>query len=262
MSSGHDFIRMWRDIGRKFLSEAIPILRDQRQEAKVDLYEPIVDEVLGGLFARTFRFLHVFVLDYHLWLDDLGRAMLRMTLESVFYMRFLVQRNEPEVFLAFQRYGLGHEKLYKMQLRKLVEEGKLENSPDLQSYIDSDSDEEVCDELIDVRLKNFEDVRKVATDAGMKDEYVLTYHRESLVIHGHWPTLRKYYLQECTDPLHRGHLQPYFGLPPLNPALFPKMFHLFQLAYKMWIDKYGLEDRLSPLVDKYFEEIDAAAPTE
>jgi hypothetical protein len=45
-----------------------------------------------------------------------------MMLESVFDLRFLVERNEPELFIAFQKYGIGQEKLYKMQLRNLLEE--------------------------------------------------------------------------------------------------------------------------------------------
>jgi len=179
------FISGFRDAGRKFLDAAVPVLEAQRAESKVDLYEPVPDEVLGGLLARAFRFLQTFVLDYHLWADDLGRVVLRMMLETVFYMRFLTEQNQPELFLAFQTYGIGQEKLYKMQLRKMLEEGKLHDSPDLLDFIDSESDEEITDELVSVRLKNVEDLRKLATDAGMKDEYVLYYQPDSTIVHGH-----------------------------------------------------------------------------
>jgi hypothetical protein len=169
MNETQELIVELRKCGRKFLESAIPVLEVQRSAAKVDLYEPVVDEVVGGLFARVFRFLQTFVLDYHLWADDLARVVLRMMLETLFYLRFLSEQNQSELFLAFQKYGIGQEKLYKMQLRKLLEEGKLADSPEVREFIDSDSDEEISDELVNVRLKNFEDLRKLATEANMKD---------------------------------------------------------------------------------------------
>jgi hypothetical protein len=257
MSDQPDFIIGYRECGRKFLESVIPVLEAQRAYAKVDLYDPVGDEVFGGLFARVFRFLQTFVLDYHLWADDLGRVVLRMMLEAVFYMRFLAEQNQPELFLAFQKYGIGQEKLYKMQLRKLLEEGKLKDSSELREFIDSDSDEEIADELVNVRLKNFEDLRKLATDAGMKDDYVLHYQPDSTIVHGQWPALRRYYLEMCCEPLHRLHLQPSFGLPPLNPRLLERAFWLFTDAYELWIKRYALQDNVTPLVDQYFEGCEA-----
>jgi hypothetical protein len=258
MTEDFGFIVELRSCGRKFLESAIPVLEIQRASATVDLYEPVADEVVGGLFARVFRFLQTFVLDYHLWADDIGRVVLRMMLESLFYLRFLSEQNQLELFLAFQKYGIGQEKLYKMQLRKLLEGGKLVDSPELREFIDSDSDEEIADELVNVRLKNFEDLRKLATDANMKDHYVLHYQPDSTVVHGHWPALRRYYLQVCREPLHRSHLQPRFDLPGLNTELLARAFRLFMDAYALWIRKYGLEDQLSPLVDEYFVGCEAA----
>jgi len=257
MSERQDFIVGFRNCGRKFLDSAIPVLEAQRAVTKVDLYEPVADEVVGGLFARVFRFLQTFVLDYHLWADDLGRVVLRMMLEAIFYLRFLSEQNQSELFQAFQKYGIGQEKLYKMQLRKLLEEGKIADSPELREFIDSDSDEEIADELVNVRLKNFEDLRKVATEAKMKDDYVLHYQPDSTVVHGHWPALRRYYLEMCREPLHRLHLQPTFDLPPLNPRLLDRAFRLFMHAYGLWTKRYGLEDQLSPLVDQYFDGCNA-----
>jgi hypothetical protein len=100
------------------LAAAIPLLEAQRDEAKIDLYQPIADEVLGGLFGRVFRFLNTFLLDFHLWAVDLGHVVLRVMLESVFYMRFLSTQDQTNLYLKFQKYGIGQDKLYKMQLRQ------------------------------------------------------------------------------------------------------------------------------------------------
>ena len=248
-----DYIVQSRLCGRALLDAAIPILEQQRAEARANLYDPTPDEVIGGLFARTFRFLQTFVLDYHLWAEDLGQVILRMMLESLLYLRFLDNQNQVELYGEFQKYGIGQEKLDKMQLRKLLEEGTIEDSPELRSFIASESDEELTDELVNVRLKNFEEMRKVATDAGMKQDYALHYQPYSVVIHGHWPALRRYHLMPCVEPLHRSHLQPSFELPVLEPELLNEAFRIFMDAYSVWRKRYGLEDRLQALVSQYFD---------
>jgi hypothetical protein len=143
-----------------------------------------------------------------------------------------------------------------MQLRKLLEEDKISDSTELREYIDSESDEEISDEFVNVRLKNFEDLRKLSISAGMREAYVIHYQPESTVVHGHWPALRRYYLEACREPLHRLHLQPSLGLPPLNPRLILRAFTLFADSYQIWITHYKLPDLMSPLVDKYLERCD------
>jgi hypothetical protein len=254
MTERQEMIVKYRLAGRNFLSATVPLLEEQRSLAKVDLYEPVVDEVLGGLFARVFRYLQTFLLDYHLWAGDLGRVVLRMMLESVFYMRFLSNQNQTELYLEFQRYGIGQEKLYKLQLRKLMDEGKLEDTPELREFIASDSDEEISDELVNVQLKNFEDLRKLAGSAGMADDYVLHYQPDSVHVHGHWPALRQLYLETCREPLHRLHLQPSFRLPALDSRLVVRAMILMGDAYDMWRTRYGFDDVLEPLIGKYAME--------
>ncbi len=65
-------------------------------------------------------------------------------------------------------------------------------------------------------------------------------------------------LAMCEEPLHRLHLQPTFDLPPLNPKLLERAFHLFMEAYQLWVQKYGLEDQMSQLVTQYFDCCSAA----
>jgi hypothetical protein len=181
-----------------------------------------------------------------------------MMLESVFYMRFLSTQKQPDLYLEFQRYGIGQDKLYKMQLRKLLDEGGLEDTPELRAFIASNSDEEIDDELVNVQLKNFMDVRKLAGDAGMANEYVLHYQPGSVYVHGHWPLLRKLYLETCREPLHRMHLQPFFGLPPLDSTLVAHAMLLMGHAYDIWRERYDLDDVRESLVTAYALEIQEA----
>jgi len=257
MSDFHDYIVAARQCGRKFLDAAVPVLEEQRAQAETNLYEPVVSEVLGGLFARVFRFLQTFVLDYHLWAEDLGPVVLRMMRESVLYMRFLAQHDGTRQYLEFQKYGMGQLKLYKLQLRKLLEEGKIPDSVDLRQFIDSDCDEEVSDLLLEVRLKNFEDLRKLSEAVEAKEEYVRCYQPESIIVHGHWPALKDFYLQECTQPLHRWHLQPTFRLPGLDRALVFQAVDLCATAYTIWREKVGLTDAIAALLNQYREDMES-----
>ena len=75
MIDRRDFIVRTRDAGRDLADQLIQVLEEQSEMASLGLYEPVEDEVLGGLFARVFRFLHTFILDYHLWADDFGRVV-------------------------------------------------------------------------------------------------------------------------------------------------------------------------------------------
>ena len=49
MSERQDFIVGIRNCGRKFLDSAVPVLEAQCAAANQDLYEPVADEVMGGL---------------------------------------------------------------------------------------------------------------------------------------------------------------------------------------------------------------------
>jgi hypothetical protein len=255
MSDHSQDIAKFQQGGRDFIVAAIPLLEAQREMARVDLYQPIADEVIGGLFARVFRLLHVLMVDPNLWSVDLGSVFRRMMLESVFYMRFLSKQNTPEAFLAFQLYGIGQEKLYKLQLLRLLEEGSIKDTPELREFIESHSDEEISDELVNIQLKNYEDLRKLSDSAGMKNDYVTAFQPDSIVVHGHWPVLRDFYLETCREPLHRMHLQPSFRLPPLNPSMIVRAIIVAGDAYDLWRERYGLEDVLQPLLTKYVDQV-------
>jgi len=56
MSNRHEFIAAFRDCGREFLDSIIPVLESQRAEATINLYDPVADEVMGGLFSGCSAF--------------------------------------------------------------------------------------------------------------------------------------------------------------------------------------------------------------
>jgi len=177
------FISSLRDCGRRFVDAAVPLLESQRDHVHLDLHNPIADEIINGLFARNFRFLQTFVLDYHMWADDVGRSILRMMIETLFYLKFLLKENKPELFSEFRKYGIGQEKLFKVQLRKFMEEGRIKETDELHSYIDSDSDDEISDELVNIKLSHFENLHAIAEKSGLGEYYNLYFQPYSTVVH-------------------------------------------------------------------------------
>jgi hypothetical protein len=239
-----------RQCGRDFIDHATPVLQLQSQNAKSDLYDPTADHVLGGLFARQYRFLQTYVLDFHVWAADLGRVILRMMVETLIYLKYL-SSNSPDECREFVKYGIGQEVLFKAQLKELVNQGKIPNSEELCSYLESPVDKELTEQLIKVKLKNFENLRKLSEECDLKDLYNLYYQPFSVTMHGHWPDLRRYYLVECKEPLHKFHLHPNFNLPPLDFKLLRIAVDLFLQSYAFWTAHYGLKDELTELVIRY-----------
>jgi hypothetical protein len=249
-----DPVVMMQHYGIELCEALETVLTQQSQQVHRNLYSPVADEVTNGLLSRNFRLLQSMVTDYQFWSDDLGKVVLRMMLESLIYMKYLVSENSEEQFMAFQQYGIGQERLFKLQLRKLWEEGRIEKTEDLKSFIESDSDEEISDEVTKIRIDNFENLRELAERTGLKDEYLLYYQPFSVIVHGHWPALTRYYLQRCTEPLHRLHFIPNFEVPRFSLGLLPRALLFFSDTYDVWTSRYGLEDKITSVLDSYGEK--------
>lgn len=252
MSDGRsELIARLRQCGRDFVDQATPVLKRQRGLAPIDLYDPVADHVVSGLFARQYRFLQTYVLDFHIWAVDMGRIVLRVMLETLIYLKYLTFKDDLEQFREFVKYGLGQELLYKGQLGELSDQGKISKSRELDEYLSAPVDNELSELSIKVKLKNFDDVRKLAEECGLKDLYVLYYQPFSVTVHGHWPELRRSYLLDCQEPLHKFHLQPNFALPDLDFNLVSVALDFFLQSYNLWTKRYGLTDELTDCVTQY-----------
>lgn len=249
-----NFIVNLRKLGRKTVDESETVLNRQIKSLDQNIFEPEEDEIINGLFFRIFRFFRTFILDYHLLADDIAQIILRTMMESYIYLAYLLQENKHELFLEFKKYGIGQDKLYKLHLIRLLEEGKIKKTKELINFIESQSDDEIWDEMISIKLKSFDDLRKIAEKVGLRDKYALEYQPYSVVSHGQWPALRRYYLQRCKNPLHRFHFIPRMELPPLNLKLLGDVMSLLDQSYKLWIKRYKLKNELKPVLKEYTQE--------
>ncbi|MFZ5768623.1 MAG: DUF5677 domain-containing protein [Bacillota bacterium] len=186
-----------------------------RQRLWVDLYDPIRDEILFGLFARLTRLYCLLCDDPLLWARDIGGILLRCLADTAITFAYLAKRGTADDFKRFIEYGHGQRKLLMLHLQ--------DNYPDSRS-LEGMTAEEISQELggfmaelTEIELGHWlkEDTRKLAQQAGMERVYRLVYAPASSDLHGSWLSLKQCNLLRCGEPLHRFHYLPALVNPPL-----------------------------------------------
>lgn len=163
----------------------------------------------------------------------IGRIALRGLLEVRLNLRYLLKRNDDELWKTWRKYGAGQAKLNALRF----EDGTAPKHIDISSleYI---SNEDLWEEFVDIELGQWAkvDLRRMAMEVGLKDLYDRHYSWTSAYIHGSWGAVRESCFQVCGNPLHRLHR-------------FPEDAHLR--------DTVG---EAADLVDQVLAEVDAAYP--
>lgn len=169
---------------------------------KCDLYNPIKDEILFGLYSRVLRLYCFFIEAPILWARDIGGIFLRCMVDTAITFVYLSKCGTDEEFKKFKEYGEGQEKLLMLHMQ--------DNYPGSQS-IDGRTFEKISEdlggfntEIMDIELGHWtkKDTRKLAIDAGMIDFYRMIYSPTSGDLHGNWINLKNTSLCRCIEPLH------------------------------------------------------------
>lgn len=212
------------------------------RSAGVDLYEPGVEEVLTGLLARQVRFFAVMADDPHFWQPDFAGIGLRAMTEDLINLRYIAAGGD-ELAQKFREYAIGHVKLQKLHIEKLIDSGALpvdwENRIDaLQLQIDLERWEETIE--IDLGRWTDADIREIATSVGLKAEYDLFYAPGSAHMHGEWSSLSETVLTPCREPLHRFHRVPLeHRLVPQHPRFLVSALDLLDQTFRNWKEATG-----------------------
>lgn len=190
---------------------------------RIDLYDPLRDEVLFGLFARITRIFSLLSRDPNLWARDMSGITLRCLVETVITFAYLAAYGTDEEFNDFKRYGEGQEKLLMLHLQ--------DNHPDSQSLEGLNSEDlskrlgGFSAELLDIELGHWtkQDTRSLAKKVGLEDLYRLVFAPTSSDLHGTWLSIQTSNLIHCTEPLHRFHrlpssVAPLFFVPTAETA--------------------------------------------
>lgn len=215
--------------------------------AKVDLYEPARDEILLGLFARCIRLFVLMSGDANLWARDIAGIMLRCLADSAITFCYLASVGSPREFDQFRRYGEGQEKLLMLHLQ--------DSYPDHES-LEGRTAEAIGDELgsfapelIQIELGNWakQDIRKLASKAGLDRLYRLVYTPGSSDVHGSWLSLKHSNLRYCGESLHRFHRLPSYSEPPVYLNAMIAAQDLFQACVEAGVTSLGFPELPAPL---------------
>jgi hypothetical protein len=237
----HDTVAKMQDVIRGAVECLGEHVERVAQQVRLDLYDPDRDEVLFGILSRQYWLFGRFASDPRLWTPAVGGMFLRAMVDLAINMRWLVQRNDRSLFGRFKEFSLGKQKLLKMQIEDLVEEGRQELEV-LGEYLSEVINEETWEEFISVDLGgNFagKNAYQMAKEVGLKDMYDLVYSPGSSQLHGEWTYLKTLHLVRCVNPLHRFHRLPYLNPPSLlSPNALTTAGDILVTTLRAWLSAY------------------------
>jgi hypothetical protein len=136
----------------------------------------------------------------------LGRLGLRTILEAHISLRYLLHKDDPELWKKWRAYGAGQAKLNALRFDELMDPPKHIN----QSTIEAIAGEDLWEEFLNIELGSWSglDLRKISEKAGVKDAYDTHYSWTSGYSHGTWGPVRESCFETCGNPLHRLHRYP------------------------------------------------------
>ena len=136
----------------------------------------------------------------------LGRLGLRTILEAHISLRYLLHKDDPELWKKWRAYGAGQAKLNALRFDELMDPPKHIN----QSTIEAIAGEDLWEEFLNIELGSWSglDLRKISEKAGVKDAYDAHYSWTSGYSHGTWGPVRESCFETCGNPLHRLHRYP------------------------------------------------------
>lgn len=176
------------------------------------LYAPDRHEVLSGLAARACRIASAVAGSPVMWSGEHVAGPARTLVESHIMMKWLLQHTDPAIFVKFKEYGRGKLKLTKLHYDEHLDsmddppEGLAEFVEVLEQRVNEDVGEEF--QRINVGNAFGKDLRRMAQDVGMEQEYRLLYQPHSDISHGEWTSLDAFALTRCLNPAHRWHRLP------------------------------------------------------
>lgn len=171
-----------------------------------------------------------------------GRIILRTIVESYITLKYLSHKDDETIWRQYRNYGSGQTAL------AFLKNSFAEEAPDSidMERLEALANEDAWLETIDIAVGNWAklDLRRMATDAGVKDLYDAYYDWTSGFIHGHWGAVRDSSFTTCMNPLHRLHRVPSPGNP--MPAILTDCCKICNLG----LDEIGkLYPTFKPRID-------------
>ena len=218
---------------------------------KYDLYKPMKDEILLGLFSRIVRLYISFVSNQYLWTRDLSCIFLRCLGETTIIFHYLILHGTEEVYQKFHDYAVGKEKLLLLHIQDSYDDSLSLEGKDPEK-IAKDIGGGFHAEMMDVELKSWtkKDMRTMAKDTGLEKIYRIIIDPSNADIHGSWTSIRKSNLVFCRQALHRFHKIPKFYEPPVYLGALAAADSMYLMANEIAIKELGF-----PKSDEELSEI-------
>ncbi len=192
-----------------------------------------------SLYAFTlFTEIILYRLDYSL----AGRMILRSLVECLITFKYLLNKNDEDLWKSYRAYGSGQAKLVYLKLQEL---GNKPNSID-KDLLERISNEDMWLEFVSINLGHWDnvDLRKMSDEAGLKEKYDQFYAWTSGFIHGSWSAIRESVYERCFNPLHRLHRLP-TGEFPLGNSVTSDSLNITNKAFELLSKAYPpFEDRI------------------
>lgn len=138
--------------------------------------------------------------------SSLNVIALRTIAEGIINLKYLVFKNDTELWMKFRYYGVGQAKLNAMKLRELKDPPHFIPFADVENIANEDVREEYV--VVEVGDWSKDSLRKRSEDCGEKEFYDRYYIWPSAFSHAQWPAIRYLVFENCYNPLHRLHRIP------------------------------------------------------
>jgi hypothetical protein len=135
-----------------------------------------------------------------------GRLLVRTLTEIRINLAFLVKNADEVMWARFRSYGSGQAKLALLKYEDTQQGPNLVSTKTLESL----ANEDFFQEFVNIDLGSWSgmDLRKMADQCGVKDDYDRFYGWTSAFVHGQWAAARDAVMATCGNPLHRAHRGP------------------------------------------------------
>lgn len=167
-----------------------------------------IDARHDSVFGITFYVLRVLdeLLGIGIGTGILGRLGLRTILECHISLRYLLTKDNDDLWKKWRSYGAGQAKLNALRFDELMDAPK---HIDIKT-IETIAGEDLWEEFLNIELGSWSglDLRKLSEKVGVKDAYDAHYSWTSGYSHGTWGPIRESCYETCGNPLHRLHRYP------------------------------------------------------
>lgn len=228
-----------------FTSEDIAKLRSKLEEHWNQTHSTTaIDAKHDGVFGIAFYVLTILdeMMGSGVNTGILGRLALRTILESHINLRYLLTKNDDDLWRKWRTYGAGQAKLNALRFDELMDAPKFINTQTIEGI----AGEDLWEEFINIDLGSWSgsDLRKMSEKAGVKPAYDKFYSWTSGYSHVTWGAIRETSFKTCGNPLHRLHRYPKKSQLPdtLHDAvsLVNEVLSDLSIAYPDFIDRVGV----------------------